>query len=95
MQKWQKTHTIKSSCISSVKCDGRIEWHHSLIFGGRQVQAKFAILPACHYHHAHVATYNENFVYIALQRATEAEIRSISKAIDYFKVKERLSKIYG
>lgn len=32
-------------------CSGRIERHHNLIYAGRQYQAKFAILPACHDHH--------------------------------------------
>jgi len=32
-------------------CDGRIEWHHNLIYGGRQVNEIFCILPVCHAHH--------------------------------------------
>jgi hypothetical protein len=32
-------------------CQGRIEWHHNLIYGGRQQNVSFAILPLCHGHH--------------------------------------------
>lgn len=32
-------------------CEGRIEWHHALLYGGRQQNRKFCILPLCHGHH--------------------------------------------
>lgn len=86
----------KKCCLSyHGNCNGRIEWHHSLIYGGKQVQAKFAILPVCHYHHDRMSKYNENCVHIALQRATDDEIRSITKAINYFKERDKLLNIYG
>lgn len=86
----------KKCCLAGVdECSGRIEWHHSLQFKGRQLQEKFAILPLCHLHHARMSKYNENCVHIALQRATEAELRAISKAIDYLKEKIRLEAKYG
>lgn len=28
-----------------------VQWHHNLIWGGRQTQAKFCILPVCERHH--------------------------------------------
>lgn len=86
----------KKCCLAHYgTCLGRIEWHHSLIYGGRQVQQKFAILPACHFHHASVAYFNDEFVRVALNRATDEELRGISKAIDYLKERERLNTIYG
>ncbi len=86
----------KTCCLSHLGgCEGRIEWHHCLIYGGRQVQQKFAILPACHKHHAEVSKYNDQFIHVALNRATDSELQSITKAINYFFERDRLNKIYG
>lgn len=41
----------KTCCMPMTDCNGRIEWHHNLIFRGRQVNEKFAILPLCQKHH--------------------------------------------
>lgn len=83
----------KKCCLAYTgTCLGRIEWHHSLIYGGRQIQKKFAILPACQFHHVNVSHYNDDFVRVALNRATDEELRSITKAIDYFELRERLNK---
>lgn len=83
-------------CLSHLGgCIGRIEWHHSIIYAGKQLNEKFAILPACKYHHTNVSTFNDNFLHIALQRATDDELRAISKAIPYLKLKETLNIIYG
>ena len=32
-------------------CDGIITLEHALLYAGKQVQAKFAIIPLCWYHH--------------------------------------------
>lgn len=42
-----------SQCVlkDSGVCLGRIEWHHALIYGGRQQNRKFCILPLCQGHH--------------------------------------------
>lgn len=86
----------KKCCLAYMgTCLGRIEWHHSLIYGGRQIQKKFAILPACHFHHASVAHYNEDFVRVALNRATDQELEDISKVINYKRERERLNNIHG
>lgn len=78
-------------------CSGRIERHHNLIYAGRQYQAKFAILPACHDHHdqARNKEIKERFDWIMLNRATESEILSISKAISYTQVRDRLNQKFG
>ena len=33
-------------------CRGRITWEHCLTYVGRQIQARFAIIPLCERHHA-------------------------------------------
>ncbi len=32
-------------------CEGRIEWHHTIIYQGRQLSEMFAILGVCTRHH--------------------------------------------
>ena len=75
----------------------RIERHHALTFAGRQVQAKFCILPACPDHHemARSRETKERFDWVLLNRATSKELGTYSKVIDLFQEKERLNKIYG
>lgn len=81
-------------CLSFLGgCGGRIERHHNLIYAGRQYQAKFAILPACHDHHdrARNREIKERFDWVMLNRATDSEILSISKAINYKELRDRLN----
>lgn len=88
----------RKCCLSFLGgCGGRIERHHNLIYAGRQYQAKFAILPACHDHHdmARNTEIKERFDWVMLNRATYAEILSISKAINYTFVLERLNTKFG
>lgn len=78
-------------------CGGRIERHHALIYGGKQYQAKFCILPACHTHHdmARRKDMKERFDWVLLNRATEVELSLISKAIPYRDVRDRLNEKFG
>lgn len=32
-------------------CKGRMTWEHAILYAGKQVQEKWAILPLCFYHH--------------------------------------------
>jgi len=82
-------------------CGGRVTWEHTLIYGGKQLNEKWAIIPLCERHHG-VNTYQDNGelnkqenVRIALNRATEAELRAISKAVDYIALRDRLNKNHG
>lgn len=74
----------------------RIEWHHNLIFAGKQVQKKFAILPVIkHYHDRMVGQTKELCDWIMLNRATDQELAEYSKARDLFAERERLNNKYG
>lgn len=82
-------------------CVGRITWEHTLIYAGKQIDEVWAIIKLCEYHHD-VNTQQRNGdldkeknVWIALNRATESELRQYSKAIDYVKMREVLNKKYG
>lgn len=84
---------MKRCCLASDgMCAGRIEWHHAVIFAGRQVQKRFAIIGACKdYHHrfANRKDIAERFLKVVLSRGTEQELFEISKAIDYVALKKK------
>lgn len=82
-------------------CGGRITLEHALIYAGRQIDEKWAIVPLCESHHA-VGPYQdsgnldkEKNVWIALNQATEQELLKYSKAINYIDLRNRLNKKYG
>lgn len=81
-------------------CKGRITFEHALIYAGRQVQEKFAIVPLCAFHHAVneyqdcgdlKKDYNQ---YIALTRATYEELQKYKKA-DWIQRRRYLASKYG
>lgn len=83
-------------CITGLSKNAvKIEWHHNLIFGGRQVNEKFCILPLADFVHRNIVKHKEKCDWIMLNRATDEEIKRFSKAIDYGKMKERLNTKYG
>lgn len=82
-------------------CAGRLTREHSLIYGGRQIDEAWAIVFLCARHHA-VDEYQdcgdlqkEKNVWIALNQATDLELKKYSKAIDYVKLREKLNNKYG
>lgn len=82
-------------------CDGRITWEHAIIYAGKQLNEKWAIIPLCAYHHSvdfHQdgdGLNKEINVWIALNRATDFELSMISKVIPYLKERARLNAIHG
>lgn len=82
-------------------CAGRITWEHAIIYAGKQVDSAWAIVFLCERHHA-VNTYQdrgdlnkEKNVWIALNQATNEELKGHSKAVNYLSLKDRLNKKYG
>lgn len=75
----------------------RIEWHHNLIYAGRQHQAKFSILPVKKSVHSKVSNQSikQKLDWVMLNRASDEEILSISKAKDYFLYRDFLNKRFG
>lgn len=82
-------------------CDGRITFDHAIIFGGKQLQEDWAILPLCAKGHGvdefqgHANVAKEKRTWIALNRAPGNRLMEISKAMDYVAYRERLNKKYG
>src|SRR5574343_1267279 len=82
-------------CCITGRRNEKIDWHHNLIFGGKQVNEKFCILPLAKSIHDNIVKYKEICDWIMLNRATDDDILKYSKAVDYKQVKERLNKKYG
>jgi len=74
-------------------CAGRITIEHSLLFCGSQISDLFNLLPICWHHHleANNKRYNE---WVALNRATDAELAKFSKA-NWKQRRDYLNTIYG
>jgi hypothetical protein len=82
-------------------CGGRLTREHALIYAGRQIQEYYAIIPVCAAGQEvdtfqDAGTMNKELnVWIALNRATDDELRGISKVIDYIRERNRLNEKYG
>jgi len=80
----------KTCCLTG-RTDGKIEKHHNLIFAGKQVQKKFAILPVHNdlhqYHRKITSRVKELLNRIMVARMTEEELDYYSKAVDLRKYK--------
>jgi len=81
-------------------CGGNLTWEHALIYGGRQIDEAWAIVILCSRHHG-VNEYQdrgdlqkEKNVWLALNQATEDELRQYSKVIDYVRLRKTLNEKY-
>lgn len=99
----QDLQGIKRVCLraSEGDCKGHLTKEHAIIFAGKQLQMEWAILDICAFHHG-VNEYQdtgkldkEKHIWIALNRATDEELRAISKAVDYKQKREYLNNKYG
>lgn len=70
-------------------CDGNITLEHAILYGGKQVNEKWAIIPLCARHHGvlkwqdHGLLNKEKNEWIALNRATDEELEALSKVKDW------------
>lgn len=93
-------HFYHRCCYHKPTAHGRgekVEWHHNLIFAGRQVNEKFCIIPLCPEIHskANDRGVREILDWIMLNRASDEELRRYSKAVDLIRKKEELNKKLG
>lgn len=72
-----------------------IEWEHVITFAGRQLQKKWAIIPICWLVHRGGKLDKEINEWISLNRATDDELREVSKATDYIHKRTHLNRKYG
>lgn len=64
---------MKTCCLLSLECKGRIEFHHNLIYAGKRVNEYGAILPVCHYHHEKESKFKKQLDRIMEFRMTREE----------------------
>jgi len=83
------------SCAPSPLNGKLIEWEHALIFAGKQVQEKWAVVPLCWWAHSGPGLVKEINVWLALNQGTDEEIKRISKVVDYQRIKRNLNDKYG
>ena len=75
-----------------------VQLHHHILFGGRQLNEKFAIVPLHKSMHDRVdkEMYTKDLVtWVVLNRATDQELESISKVKDYVSLRNHLNEIFG
>jgi hypothetical protein len=80
-----------TKCAVGGSCSGKIEWHHNLIYAGRQVNEKFCIIPLCKHHHDKIDYFKDEVDRIMLNRATEDELTMYSKAVNLRAKRDRLN----
>jgi len=67
----------KKCALRSSECGGRITYHHVWIYAGKQINAIWAIVPACERHHELVninPEVKEAFELISLERSTPEDL---------------------
>lgn len=72
----------------------KIEWHHNLIYAGRQVNEKWCIIPLSKEIHDNIVRYKEEVDWIMLNRASDEELMRYSRA-ELITKRERLNKKFG
>lgn len=82
----------KKCCITGL---GDVEWHHNLIFAGRQVNQKFCILPLNKEVHRNIVKYKERCDWIMWNRANYRQRDEYGKAINVHTRYAQLNKKYG
>ncbi len=83
-------------CISGrLATNTKVEWHHNLIYAGKQVQEKWCILPLAEQIHHDIVRYKEKCDWIMLNRADDATLIRFSKARNLIRERDMLNKRYG
>ena len=74
-----------------------INFHHHVIFGGRQLNEKFAIVPLCKSCHdtEKKRDINDKISWIVLNRASDEELKEYSKVENLINKRARLNEKFG
>lgn len=75
------------------RCRGRITYEHAFIYSGRQINEAWAIVPCCEAHNSGEAMVKSFNQYVALTRASKADLAKYPKA-DFAQMKRYLLKKY-
>lgn len=60
--------------IKDGQCFGRITWEHAWIYGGKQINERWAIIPLCEYHHLRNGLDKRKNEWISLKRARNEDL---------------------
>ncbi len=82
-------------CAVTGTTSEKIDWHHNLIFAGRQVNERWCIIPLAKSVHDKIERYKDKVDWIMLNRATDEELERYSKVINLKDKRDRLNKTYG
>lgn len=85
-------------CCITGRTDEKIEWHHNLIFAGRQVNEEWAILPLLEPVHDAVPgdpELKDRCDWVMLNRATDEQLRPYCRAMNYIRRREVLNAKFG
>jgi len=87
---------MKRCCITGTTYE-KIDWHHNLIFAGRQVDEPWAILPLARSIHDRInePEIKDKCDWVMLNRATDEQLLKYSKVVDLIRRRTVLNLIYG
>lgn len=93
-EEMSKNPYYKKCCLCGSK--SKIQWHHNLIFAGRQIDDQETILPLCVTCHeqARDTEFKEQLDLIMLCRMSPEQMKKYSKAIDLFQRYRYLTNKY-
>ena len=83
------------------ECEGRITMEHAILHSGKRLQKKWAIVAICARAHEvdefqDAGTMDKDLnIWCALNRATDSELKEISKCKDWIRERDRLNDVYG
>lgn len=86
----------KRCCITH-RMDCKIEWHHAIQYKRRQLNEKWAIVPLSEEVHKMADNHDikEKILHVALNRATDDDLKKYSKAVNLIELRNNLNKIWG
>lgn len=69
----QEDKFMKTCCLQSEICKGRIEWHHNFIYASKRINEKGSILPVCQEHHRRESAFKKQLDKIMFTRMTDED----------------------
>lgn len=87
---------MKRCCITGSTW-GKIDWHHNLIYAGRQVNEDWAILPLLRSVHDRISDpeIKDKCDWVMLNRATDEQLEPYCKVVNLIRRRTILNSIYG
>lgn len=84
-----------SCCVADDQCSGNIQWHHNHTWQGKRTNEVFGILPVCEYHHRIESSIKDRLDWVMLNRMSDIELKTFSKAVNLKDRRDRLNNQYG